>query len=143
MAGIDLQLNLGGEYAYVQEDVVSPKHTVAHGDFAIINGKFQLVPDDDLARQVGQRLHVRLNLYRGEVFFNTAAGFPYLDMSKFKRGSAIFDTNMKSYIIATDGVNNLQRYSSALDRANRVENVSFDVGIGSGQTVNINQEFNV
>lgn len=136
MAGIDLQLNLAGDYA--DSDVA-----IEHGDFVIRGGKFLMVPEDDLPRQVGQRLHVRLLLHRGEVFFNTSAGFPYTDISKFKRASGIFDTYMKAYLVATDGVDKLQSYSSQLDKRNRVENVKFGVLLANGETINTTQEIEV
>lgn len=137
MAGIDLQVNIGGGYNDVDNIHVE------NGDFALRGGKFHLVPEDDLAMQVGQRLHVRLLLRRGEVFFNTNAGFPYTDVSKFKRSTGIFDTYMKSYIIATDGVTKMQRYAPVLDHATRMETVNFDVTVTDGQTINISQEVDI
>lgn len=136
MAGIDLQLNLAGDYA--DSDIA-----VEHGDFAILNGKFKLVAEDDLPRQVGQRLHVRLLLHRGEVFFNTAAGFPYTDISKFKRASGIFDTYMKAYLVATDGVDKMQTYSSSLSKRGRVQSVKFGVLLANGESLNTTQEIEV
>lgn len=160
MAGIDLQLNLGGDY----ND--SSGIAVEKGDFLLRNGKFSLVADDNLGYQVGQRLHVRLNLYRGEVFFNTSAGFPYLDISKFKKSTGIFDSYMKTYIVQTDGVSKLSGYSSGDNAATdepildqngkqigtkdslyyrrlRMHPVRFDVLINDGQTLNISQELEV
>lgn len=136
MAGIDLQLNLAGDYA--DSDVA-----VEHGDFALFNGKFRLVAEDDFPRQVGQRLHVRLLLHRGEVFFNTSAGFPYTDISKFKSASGIFDTYMKSYLVATDGVDKLQSYSSNLDKRKRIQGVKFGVLLANGEALNTTQEIEV
>ena len=136
MAGLDLQLNLGGGYS--DSDIY-----VEHGDFAIRNGKFNLVAEEDVGRQVGQRLHVRLLLHRGEVFFNTAAGFPYTEISKFKQSTGIFDSYMKSYIMNTDGVTKLQSYSANLDNGNRVNSVRFAVTVTNGQTIETQQEFNV
>lgn len=133
---IDLSLNLAGDYS---DSGVS----VVNGDFNIRNGKFYLVDKDDIAYQVGQRLHVRLLMRRGEVFFNTQAGFPYVDISKFKRQSGIFDTYMKSYIIATDGVKQLTSYQSANNAGTRVEDVRFGVLVADNQVVNIVQEIDV
>lgn len=138
--GIDLQINLGGGYTDgTGDDAIY----IEHGDFIIKNGKFALVPEDDLPKQVGQRLHVRLLLRRGEVFFNTSAGFPYLDISKFKNSKDIFDTNMKSYIIATDGVAKLQSYQSNIESATRVNEVRFAVTVKDNTTLNITQELDV
>lgn len=137
---IDLELNLGGDYTDgTGEDAIM----VAKGDFSIRNGKFSLVPADDLGRQVGQRLHVRLGLRRGEVFFNTAAGFPYTDLSKFKRQTGLFDTYMKAYIIATDGVDQLIGYRSENDGETRSQNVTFDVIVASSRVITITQELDV
>lgn len=136
MAGLDLQLNLGGDY--MDSDIA-----VEHGDFAIRNGKFLMVGEQDLSRQVGQRLHVRLLLHRGEVFFNTSAGFPYTDIGKFKQSSGIFDTYMKSYLINTDGVDKLQSYASSLNAGTRIQSVDFEVLISDGSAVTQTQEIEV
>ncbi len=138
--GIDLQLNLGGGYTDgTGEDAIY----IEKGDFLIKNGKFLLVPEDDIPKQVGQRLHVRLMLRRGEVFFNSNAGFPYVDISEFKNSKNIFDTNMKSYILATDGVNKLQSYQSQIARESRVNEVRFAVTVKDDTTVSITQELDV
>lgn len=136
MAGIDLQINIGGDY-------VDSGIAVEHGDFVIRGGKFLMVAEDDLPRQVGQRLHVRLLLHRGEVFFNTAAGFPYTDIGKFKRSTGIFDTYMKAYIIATDGVDKLGTYTSSLDNKTRLQSVNFEVYLANGESVTQSQEIDV
>lgn len=136
MAGIDIRLNLGGDY--MDSDIA-----VEHGDIAILGGKFQMIPEDDLPRQVGQRLHIRTLLRRGEVFFNTSAGFPYADLGKFKRGSGLFDMYMKSYIVATDGVDKMQSYSSNLDGRTRVQSVRFGVLLANGSALNTTQELDV
>ncbi|AZV02134.1 hypothetical protein [Pectobacterium phage Wc4-1] len=136
----DLSLNLAGDYIDGTEDDIIH---VEHGDFAIRGGKFSLIPDDDVATQLGQRLHVRLLLRRGEVFFNTSAGFPYVDISKFKRNSDIFNTYMKSYILETNGVLHLESFSSSLDNSTRVENVNFSVTTQEGNSVTISQELTV
>lgn len=136
MAGIDMRLNLGGDY--MDSDVA-----VEHGDFQILGGKLMMIAEDDLPRQVGQRLHVKLLLRRGEVFFNTSAGFPYADLGKFKRGSGIFDMYMKSYIVATDGVDKLQSYASDLDNRTRVQSVRFGVLLANGESMDTTQELEV
>ena len=136
MAGIDLKINLGGDY--VDSDIA-----VEHGDFEIRGGKLLMVAGDDLARQVGQRLHIRGLLHRGEVFFNTAAGFPYAAISKFKQSSGIFDMYMKSYLISTDGVDKMESYSSQLDKETRVQRVRFEVLLANGERYTNSQEIEV
>ncbi|XAO54244.1 baseplate wedge subunit [Yersinia phage vB_YenM_P778] len=137
---LDLELNLGAAYS---EDLGNSKVWVDYGDFKIPKGKFKVIPKDDTGLQVGQRLHVRLLLRRGEVFFDTLAGFPYVQLSKFKRTSEVFDTYMKSYIVDTAGVSNLQRYSSVLDKYERNLHISFDVTTQSGDLVSYTQELPV
>lgn len=137
---IDFQINLGGDYVDGHGDDAI---VVEHGDFVLRDGKFLLVPEDDIAQQVGQRLHVRLLLRRGEVFFNTLAGFPYADIGKFKRSSGIFDSYMKSYILATDGVYKLKSYGSSMDSRERKQSVRFEVTTKSDETIEISKELDV
>lgn len=128
----DFKLNLGAGYMRkLGNDVIY----IDHGDLDIdANGNIKIIPEDDIVTQVAQKIHIRCYLKRGELFFNLDAGFPYIQVSKYKNSKAIFDNYMEEYLLETEGVASMTSYSSTLDNFTRQISVQFSATTLSGET---------
>ncbi|CCA66284.1 putative baseplate wedge protein [Erwinia phage FIfi106] len=128
----DFKLNLGAGYMRkLGNDVIY----IAHGDLDIdASGNIKIIPEDDNVTQVAQKIHIRCYLKRGELFFNLDAGFPYIQISKYKNAKTIFDNYMEEYLLETEGVASLTSYNSTLDNFTRQISVQFAATTLSGET---------
>lgn len=128
----DFKLNLGAGYMRkLGSDVIY----IDHGDLDIdANGNIKIIPEDDIVTQVAQKIHIRCYLKRGELFFNLDAGFPYIQISKYKNSKSIFDNYMEEYLLETEGVASMTSYSSTLDNFTRQISVQFSATTLSGET---------
>uniref|UniRef100_A0AAU8GKF5 DUF2634 domain-containing protein n=1 Tax=Salmonella phage PMBT37 TaxID=3153515 RepID=A0AAU8GKF5_9CAUD len=128
----DFKLNLGAGYMRkLGNDVIY----IDHGDLDIdANGNINIIPEDDIVTQVAQKIHIRCYLKRGELFFNLDAGFPYIQISKYKNSKSIFDNYMEEYLLETEGVASMTSYSSTLDNFTRQISVQFSATTLSGET---------
>ncbi len=128
----DFKLNLGAGYMRkLGNDVIY----IDHGDLDIdANGNIKIIPEDDIVTQVAQKIHIRCYLKRGELFFNLDAGFPYIQISKYKNSKTIFDNYMEEYLLETEGVASMTSYSSTLDNFTRQISVQFSATTLSGET---------
>lgn len=128
----DFKLNLGAGYMRkLGNDVIY----IAHGDLDIdASGNIKIIPEDDNVTQVAQKIHIRCYLKRGELFFNLDAGFPYIQISKYKNAKTLFDNYMEEYLLETEGVASLTSYNSTLDNFTRQISVQFAATTLSGET---------
>lgn len=137
---LDLEINIGPS-KYV--DLPHGKVFIEHGDINLSQGHFKMLPKYDKGMQVAQRLHIRLLLRKGEVFFNTQAGFPYLQLAKFKEKTPIFDSYMKDYILGTVDVVALAGYRSELSNMKRSVDVKFEAVTQDNNPVTVIKEIDV
>lgn len=81
-----------------------------------------------------QRLEIRLGRFQGEWHLNILSGVPYLSAPfTDKNNKLAVDNFMKNYIIDTNGVLSLDRYSSDIKQRNLT--VTFTVTGESGEIV--------
>lgn len=128
----DFKLNLNAGYMRkLGDDTIY----IEHGDLDIDSaGNIKLIPEEDNTTQVAQKIHIRCYLKRGELFFNLDAGFPYLQISKYKNAKTLFDNYMEEYLLDTEGVSDLTTYESTLNNSSRLINVKFEATTLSGET---------
>jgi hypothetical protein len=68
---------------------------------------------------VAQAVLTRLNLWRGQWYLDNTAGMPWLQNVIGVNTGPFYDTAIQQYILATQGVSQIQGYSSSLNRATR------------------------
>jgi len=92
----------------------------------------------DNATAVRQRLHIRLNTFQGEWFYNSATGVPYFqDILGQQFDQDIIDNTMRRTIIETEGVVELTSYEPSFSRLARTYNITFTVTTEQGDIVTV------
>lgn len=101
------------------------------GDYVVGSG------DDfyaDNAEAVGQAVRTRLLLFTDEWFLNPDDGTPWLRDILGRIPAESYDAVIRDRILQTDGVNQLQEYSSNLNREARELTISATITTDYGTT---------
>jgi len=110
-------------------------------DIALIRGELKLIENE--AQLIRQKLNITLNTFRGEWFFNTLYGIPYLendnnDIAALSKTSLnVLNYEVRRAILDTEGVRALSGYTSEFDRRTRTVNISFSAILESGEVLNL------
>ena len=110
-------------------------------DLLLVKGEVTLIQDSP--ELVRQRLSITLNTFRGEWFFNTRYGVPYLENTNnpvailSKTSINIFDYEIRRAISETEGVRAITSYTSELNKINRKVSVSFTVSLEDGSSLEV------
>ncbi len=88
----------------------------------------------DVPEAVGQACKTRLLLWLGEWFLNTESGTPYLQGILGKHSQEEADSTIQTRVRGTQGLVEIQNYSSELDREQRALSAQFDVDTIYGPT---------
>lgn len=73
---------------------------------------------------VAQLVLTRMNLWRGQWYLDLTVGMPWLEDVIGKNTGPIYDLQIQQYILATQGVSQIQGYSSSLNRKTRALTVN-------------------
>jgi hypothetical protein len=68
---------------------------------------------------VAQLVLTRLSLFTGQWYLDLTVGMPWLEDVIGKNTGPIYDLQIQQYILATQGVSQIQGYSSSLNRTTR------------------------
>ena len=83
---------------------------------------------------VAQAVLTRLLLWKGEWFLDTTAGTPYLQDIVGKFSQSRYDSAIKSRILGTQGVKEILKYQSTMNRDTRQLSVSVTLSTVYGTT---------
>ncbi len=108
-------------------------------DYVFGNGLLDFYKDTPEA--VGQSIKTRLLLWLGEWFLNIDEGTPYMQGVIGKKEKVTADATIQQRILSTDGVINIETYSSSIASNNRImlieATVNTDFGVTSVQVSNL------
>ena len=94
----------------------------ATGDYQIGQGSANFLVNSPAC--VAQAVLTRLDLWQGQWFLDTTFGMPWLTDVIGKNTGGLYDIAIQQYILATQGVNQIQGYSSYLNRTKRSLSIS-------------------
>lgn len=103
------------------------------GDLKLTSGALGVVDGADTVRQM---LELRLSIWQGEWFADTAVGVPYRGFLGVKGATAFAESQLRRAISTCPGVATLDRFSFAVDARRRAV-CSFDVTTITGEPVSI------
>lgn len=98
-------------------------------DLYIEGGKLSLT--NSVQNAIRQRISIYLSTFRGEMFWNTSAGIPYLENDNNpiqllgKSDKRFFDVLIREAILSREGVVSLSKYDSKVDLNSRTISISF------------------
>jgi hypothetical protein len=87
----------------------------------------------------GQRLRLRLSLWRGEYVFNTNAGIPYTDRlgQKGPVAQALLEADLRHAAATSPGIATLDTFAMTVDRATRAAAVALAARADTGEPVRL------
>lgn len=94
----------------------------ATGDYQIGQGATNFLINSPAC--VAQAVLTRLNLWQGQYWLDLTAGMPWLTDVIGKNTGPLYDISIQQYILATQGVSQIQGYSSSLNRTPRALRIS-------------------
>lgn len=104
----------------------------ADGDYSFGNGQADFYRD--VPEAVGQSVLTRLRLWLGEWYLDITQGTPYPTGVLGKKTKEQADVTIQDRITTTDGMVDIQNYTSAVDPDNRDMTVSVDLDTIYGPT---------
>ena len=93
-----------------------------NGDYVF--GGDQLAIERDTSDAVGILVEARMNLWQGQWYLDRSEGTPYEQQVLGKRTEGLRDPALQARILDTQGVVEIEAYSSVLDRQTRALTVS-------------------
>ena len=115
------------------ESGVTLKATITNPDVGdrALDEQGRAVLLDDLAAEVAQRLHIRLNFFKGEWFLNLNSGVPYYQRIFRKAPSdKVIRAVFRKLILGCPGVAGLDKFAYSL--SNRTLRVTFTARLDNG-----------
>lgn len=92
------------------------------GDYQIGQGSANFFVNSPAC--VAQAVRTRLNLWSGQWFLDKTAGMPWLSDVIGKNTGPFYDLAIQQYILATQGVSQIEGYSSSLNRTTRALSIT-------------------
>lgn len=117
----------------------------ASGDLDITGSKLKLCPT--LEQEVRQKIHIVLNINKGEWDYNLSFGTPWLenDTNKFsilgKVPVTVFNSEIKKQILSVSGVKELVSYDLQFDHSTRQGVVNVVIKTVQGTAFNLSEPF--